>query len=204
MVKATEQQSCHQAHISSSLSHVPLPACSAALLAKRYTTNYPESTHWAAVSALHQNIDFPHNFFFFLAAPHACGILVPQLWIDLCPLQWKCKVLTTEPPGKFSLLTFLTFRDWGAVHRLQCSHVALSLFVPYPDGIANQDWPTVKETWCNFWLRGTVTLTPEELGWALWPWPSPQPSWLWEREGTGRSKSRRQATASYHWPRPGI
>ena len=31
----------------------------------------------------------------------ACGILVPEKGLDLCPLPWKRRVLTTGPPGKF-------------------------------------------------------------------------------------------------------
>ena len=156
------------------------------------------------MSTLHQNIDFPHNFFLFFGCSTCMWDLSSPTADWPVSSQWKCKVLTTEPLGKFSLLTFVTFRNWGAVHQLQCIHVALSLFVPYPDSIANQDWSTVKETWCNFWFRATVTLTPEDLSWVLGPWPSPQPSWLWEREGTGRSKSGMQAEASYHWLRLGI
>ena len=30
----------------------------------------------------------------------ACGILVPQPGIELHPLHWQHRVLTTEPPGK--------------------------------------------------------------------------------------------------------
>ena len=39
-------------------------------------------------------------FFFFLAVPWACGISVPDQGRNPCPLQWKCRVLTTGPPGK--------------------------------------------------------------------------------------------------------
>ena len=41
-------------------------------------------------------------FFFFHFWPHleACGILVPWPGMKPLPLQWKCSVLTTEPPGK--------------------------------------------------------------------------------------------------------
>ena len=37
---------------------------------------------------------------FFLVTWHTQGILVPQLWIKPCLLQWKCRVLTTELSGK--------------------------------------------------------------------------------------------------------
>ena len=30
----------------------------------------------------------------------ACRILVPQPGVEPRPLQWKCRVLTTGPPGK--------------------------------------------------------------------------------------------------------
>ena len=30
----------------------------------------------------------------------ACGILVPRLGSDPCPLQWKCRILTTGLSGK--------------------------------------------------------------------------------------------------------
>ena len=36
--------------------------------------------------------------FFFLTIPQHVGILVPDQGSNLCPLQQKCKVLTTEPP----------------------------------------------------------------------------------------------------------
>ena len=39
-------------------------------------------------------------FFFFWPQWAACGILVPQPGIELVPLQWKRRVLTTGPPGK--------------------------------------------------------------------------------------------------------
>ena len=37
----------------------------------------------------------PAFFFLFWPCPTACGIL-----LNPCPLQWKCKVLTTRLPGK--------------------------------------------------------------------------------------------------------
>ena len=39
-------------------------------------------------------------FFFFLAIPLGCRILVLDQGQNLCPLQWKHGVLTTGPPGK--------------------------------------------------------------------------------------------------------
>ena len=36
---------------------------------------------------------------FFWAHHAACGMLVACPGIDPCPLQWKCGVLTTGPPG---------------------------------------------------------------------------------------------------------
>ena len=39
-------------------------------------------------------------FFFFWPPSTACGILIPDHGLNLCPLQWKCGVLTAGPPGK--------------------------------------------------------------------------------------------------------
>ena len=49
------------------------------------------------------------SIFFFLPCHMGYGILVPQPRIE--PLQWKCKVLTTGPPGNFLLLCFLHSYD---------------------------------------------------------------------------------------------
>ena len=40
------------------------------------------------------------DFFFFWLCFLVCGILVPQPGIEPVPLQWKCGVSTTGPPGK--------------------------------------------------------------------------------------------------------
>ena len=40
----------------------------------------------------------------FLTTP--CGILVPQLGSNLCPLQWEGEVLNTWPPGLGQILFF--------------------------------------------------------------------------------------------------
>ena len=45
-------------------------------------------------------------FFFFQPCDEVCGVLVPQLGIELVPLQWKLGVLTTGPPGKSPHLYF--------------------------------------------------------------------------------------------------
>ena len=60
------------------------------------------STHWKKISG---------SLFFFLATP--CSMWnFPEQGSSLCPLHWKCGVLTTGPPGK----------SW-----------AMSVPVPYPN-----------------------------------------------------------------------
>ena len=49
-------------------------------------------------------------FFFYCTAQHA-GSQFPDQELNLCPLQWKRGVLTTEPPGKSILWTL--FHKWG-------------------------------------------------------------------------------------------
>ena len=41
------------------------------------------------------------TFIYFLAKPMACGVVVPQPGINLCPLWWKGGVPTPGPPGKY-------------------------------------------------------------------------------------------------------
>ena len=63
-------------------------------------------------SFLKKNIGhFGHGrdfIYLFWSEYRVCGILVPWPGSNLCPLQWKYKVLTTGPPGKFPLPFFLT------------------------------------------------------------------------------------------------
>ena len=47
-------------------------------------------------------------FVLFLAMVHV-GILVPDQGLNLCPLQWKCGVLTTGLPGKSQMFLFFSF-----------------------------------------------------------------------------------------------
>ena len=44
---------------------------------------------------------------FFL--PHHLGSLFPDQGLNLCPLQWERKVLTTGPPGKSNIIFFFFF-----------------------------------------------------------------------------------------------
>ena len=39
-------------------------------------------------------------FFFLATATRHVGSQFPDQGLNLCPLQWKCGVLTTGPPGK--------------------------------------------------------------------------------------------------------
>ena len=56
-----------------------------------------------------------HLIYFFWPCHTACGILVPQPWIEPGPRQWKHRVLTTGPPGNSPIhLIFL-------MHLLQTS-----------------------------------------------------------------------------------
>ena len=41
------------------------------------------------------------TFIYFLAKPMACGVVVPQPGINLCPLWWKGGVPTPGRPGKY-------------------------------------------------------------------------------------------------------
>ena len=55
-------------------------------------------------------------FVYFLAAVPACRIFVPQPWIQLCSLQWKHIVLTSDPPGKFLSLHLNTSSKETFIH----------------------------------------------------------------------------------------
>ena len=46
----------------------------------------------------------------------ACRIFVPQPWIQLCSLQWKHIVLTSDPPGKFLSLHLNTSSKETFIH----------------------------------------------------------------------------------------
>ena len=48
-------------------------------------------------------------FFLFLAMPYGSRILVPNRGLNVHPLQWKCRVLTTGPPGKSLYCLFLYY-----------------------------------------------------------------------------------------------
>ena len=57
-------------------------------------------------------------YFIFLAAPCGMwGLSSPTRDLNLCPLHWKCGVLSTGPPGK-SL--FLFFKFYWSIVNLQC------------------------------------------------------------------------------------
>ena len=61
------------------------------------------------------------SFIFFFFFNHAaCGILVPLEGITPLPLQWKCSVLTTGPPGK----------SWICLIRTRGSDKSLDLSKP--------------------------------------------------------------------------
>ena len=59
-----------------------------------------------------------NTFICFFGGPRraACGILVPDQRSNLCPLQWKRRVFTTEPPGK-SLYSYVDQNI--AIHNIQ-------------------------------------------------------------------------------------
>ena len=65
----------------------------------------PDHIIWAPESscAWSHYYSWPSHYFFFFFPPHCvvCGILVPQPENEPRPQQWKHRVLTTGPPGKF-------------------------------------------------------------------------------------------------------
>ena len=55
-------------------------------------------------------------FFFFSPRHTACRILVPYPGIEPVPLQWRCGVLTTGPPGKSQEWVLdRTWLRWGTL-----------------------------------------------------------------------------------------
>ena len=49
------------------------------------------------------------TYFYFLATLHGMWDLVPQGGVDLQPLQWKHRILTTGPPGKSQYFTSFNY-----------------------------------------------------------------------------------------------
>ena len=60
---------------------------------------------WDIYFCTHQNLTNCTFFFFFLAMPLACGMLVPHLGIGPGLGQWKSWVLTTESSGNSQVYT---------------------------------------------------------------------------------------------------
>ena len=56
-----------------------------------------------------ETIQFTNFFFLFWLYRMACGILVPQPGLNLCPQQRKHRVLTAGPPGNFLLIFLFLF-----------------------------------------------------------------------------------------------
>ena len=54
-----------------------------------------------------------HAALVFVCLFWSCGILVPWPGINPCPLQWKCRVVTTGPPGKCPVMfCWIGSQDW--------------------------------------------------------------------------------------------
>ena len=66
-------------------------------------------SHWFVVVCQYSNRRLLHHSSLFTfggcAAQHA-GFLVPQARIRPCPMHWECRVLTTGPQGKSSVLLY--------------------------------------------------------------------------------------------------
>ena len=97
-------------------------------------------------------------FFFYLAAWHMRS-LFPSQGLNLCPLHWKCGVLTTELPGKsqhlltnfFGLLPLSpnqfspsVMSDFLWPHRLQHARFPCPSLVP---GACSNSCPSIQ--WCH-------------------------------------------------------
>ena len=68
----------------------------------------PGSSHWGLPGAGHSSSSFYFLNLVFGHAPRHVGSLFPDQGLNLCPLQWKRRVLTTGPPGKSLATPLLT------------------------------------------------------------------------------------------------
>ena len=93
-------------------SQQPVPDCPLPLNSNTFTV-YPavQSTRSAPYTQYPTRLSFYSFFLFFSCATQHAESHFPNQGQNLCPLQWKCGVLTTEPPEKSQLFFFFVIKN---------------------------------------------------------------------------------------------